>query len=227
MDRRCFVPVLLLSWMLCATSLEAQSVVDPGFLEFTASSDHEFVDQAGQPAVARYEFQLYAVGSAAPIRTVDLGKPTPDANGTIRVPLTTILNPLPAGGTVYEARVAAVGAGGSTPSIASNTFSFQVPCTYSVAPVSRSMGAASGTTTVAVTAPSGCAWTATTTTAWMAVADSSSRGSGNGTVTVAVRANAGTQARIGSLLVAGTSVTVVQGILTVPSAPAGLRIAGR
>ena len=115
----------------------AQPVLDPNFLEFTASADHNGLDPNGAPLVQRYDFLLYALGSPTPTLAIGLGKPTPDANRPIRIALGTILNPLPKGGLTYEARIAAVGPGGSSPSSPSNGFTFQVTCTYSASPTSQ------------------------------------------------------------------------------------------
>jgi hypothetical protein len=196
--------------LACASLAGAQPLSDPNFLEFTASADHDALDSSGQPLVIRYDLLLYVVGSATPIQVVSLGKPTPDPAGTIRLPLNTILTPLPAGGLTYEVRVAAVTAGTSSPSPPSNSFTFLVPCTYGVSPVSRSLGASGGTSTFTVTAPAGCAWTATESASWITIA-SGAAGIGNGTVTLTVAANTAITARNSQLTVAGQTVTVDQG----------------
>jgi hypothetical protein len=108
--------------------------MDPTAVEFTASSDHDALGPNGQPLVFRYELLLYAAGSSSPTTVASLGKPSPDDGGTIRMALASIFNPMPAGGIVYEARIAAVGAGGSGISDPSNSFSFPVTCTYAVTP---------------------------------------------------------------------------------------------
>ena len=159
--------------------------------------------------VTRYEFLLYALGSSTPLRTVDLGKPTPDAAGTIRIALNTILIPMPAGGVEYEVRVTAIGSTGTSASTSSNPFAFAVPCTYTVSPTSRSLTASSGSSTFAVTAPVGCAWSASTSASWMTITGGTS-GSGNGTVTFSVSANTTANQRSGTLTIGGQTVSVVQ-----------------
>ena len=177
--------------------------------------------------VTRYEFLLYNVGSTTPLIVVNLRKPAPDSAGTIRIALSTILVPRPAGGIPYEARIAAVGSGGgSSRSTPSNPFAFQVPCSYSVSPSARWMGSTTGSSTFSVTAPVGCGWSATSSTSWMAIANGGS-GAGNGTVTFSAAANPTTTQRTGSLTIAGRTVTVTQsgGSCTYSVSPAAQSVA--
>ncbi len=81
-------------------------------------------------------------------------------------------------------------------------------CTYSIAPTSQSVSAAGAMGTVSVTAPSGCAWSATSTVPWIAVT-SGATGSGNGTVSFSFMANISTS-RMGTLIVAGQNFTLTQ-----------------
>ncbi len=83
-----------------------------------------------------------------------------------------------------------------------------VSCTYSISPTSSSIAAAGGTGTVAVSAGTGCAWTAGSSASWVAVTSGSS-GSGDGPVTFSVAANPG-DARSGTLTIAGQTFTVTQ-----------------
>jgi hypothetical protein len=82
-------------------------------------------------------------------------------------------------------------------------------CTFSVTPTSFEIDrdAATGLT-VSVTSVSGCAWTATSASAWIVVTDGAS-GSGTGTVIFSVERNRGGR-RTGTLTIAGRTVTVVQ-----------------
>jgi hypothetical protein len=186
----------------------AQPLLDPNFVEFTASPDHDLLDD-GRAIVQGYELRLYLAGASSPSRTGSIGKPAPDGTGTIRVALNTIFNPMPAGGTVYEARIAAVGPGGSAESGPSNTFSFQVACTYAVSPGSRSIAAGGGSSTFSVSAPAGCAWTATETASWITITSGAS-GSGNGTVAFTATANTAGGSRNTTFSIAGHSPTVSQ-----------------
>ena len=109
--------------------LSAQTVVDPRFVEFSPSANHNTNDTDGTPLVQRYSLSVYPVGSSAAFDTMDLGKPTP-SGGVIRVDFLPLLHSVPTPGVVFEARVTAIGPGGSTTSSLSNQFSFQGACTY-------------------------------------------------------------------------------------------------
>ncbi len=93
----------------------------------------------------------------------------------------------------------------------SNIFNFTVGtnCTYSINPTSQSFVAVGGTGSVAVTAGSGCGWTATSNAAWITVTSGAS-GNGNGTVSYSVAVNTGA-ARSGAITIAGQTFTVTQG----------------
>ena len=98
-----------------------------------------------------------------------------------------------------------VGLGGTVSRIVSTT----PPCTYSIAPTSQSVGANGGTGSVAVTAGTGCGWTAVSHASWMHV-NSGSPGSGNGSVGYAVDINASSSPRTGTMTIAGHTFTVNQ-----------------
>ena len=201
--------VLLSLFTAVATTARAQPLVDPNFLEFTVSPDHDALDPSGVAIVQRYDLLLYTVGSSTPTRTVPLGKPAPDPAGTVRLPLTTIFSPLPAGGISYEVRIAAAGPGGSAASAPSNAFTFGVPCSYSVTPSSRSVAAASSTSTFSVTAPAGCDWTAQSGASWISITGGAN-GAGNGTVTFTIAGNPTALTRAGTLTIAGLPRSVNQ-----------------
>ena len=97
-----------------------------------------------------------------------------------------------------------VNLGGSLMRIASTA----PPCTYGIAPTSQNFGAGAGTGSVAVTAGTGCAWTASPNASWLQVT-SGGNGSGNGSVGYSVAANTGA-VRTGTLTVAGQTFTVTQ-----------------
>ena len=82
-------------------------------------------------------------------------------------------------------------------------------CSYTVAPLTASLSSNGGTgPAVSVSTAAGCSWTATTSTSWLKITSSTS-GTGSGTVTFTAAANDG-GARMGSLSVAGQTVTVNQ-----------------
>jgi hypothetical protein len=189
--------------------LVGQSVVDPRVAEFDPSPDHDAVTSSGQAIVQSYLLELYRVGESVPFRSVSLGKPAPATDGKIRVDLVSVLGTLPAGGVNYEARVSAIGPGGSAASGTSNPFSFTSTCAPSISPSSRTLTAAGGTGSVTVTAAAGCGWTAASAAGWMAITGGGS-GSGNGTVTYSVGVNTTSSQRTGTLNIAGQTFTVTQ-----------------
>jgi hypothetical protein len=81
-------------------------------------------------------------------------------------------------------------------------------CSFTVDPLALNLGAAGGTGTVRVSAPAGCAWTASSNASWITVIRGAS-GAGDGTVDLSVAATGGA-ARTGSATIAGQTVTVAQ-----------------
>ena len=160
--------------LLAPAGAYAQSIVDPTTAEFDPSADHN-VTVSGVPVVDHYEIGFYLIAAAQPFQINQLGKPSPDADGKIRV----ALGPRPAPGTLYEARVSAVGPGGAGLSAVSNNFTFTVAvqlrgvahdsgdggrrrrgerrghddaaCGYAVSPTTQAMAAGGGAASVAVT----------------------------------------------------------------------------
>jgi Putative binding domain, N-terminal len=97
-------------------------------------------------------------------------------------------------------------------SVSGQQFTIQqaAPCTFSIVPPAQTFDVAGGTGTVAVTAPAGCAWTATSDPAatWLRVTAGAS-GNGDGTVAFVVDPNTGS-ARSSTLVIAGHSFSVTQ-----------------
>jgi len=85
----------------------------------------------------------------------------------------------------------------------------QTNCTFSISAPSDLHNAGGGAGSVRVTAPDGCSWTATSNAAWLTVTSGAS-GSGIGTVSYASSANPDTTQRIGTLTIAGQTLTVTQ-----------------
>jgi Putative binding domain, N-terminal len=188
---------------------KAQPVVDPRFVEFTRSADHDRTT-GGTPVVQFYSLAIFTQGGSNPLDTIDLGKPTPDANGNIRIAFVPLMHFTPAAGVIYEARVSAVGSGGVGASTVSNTFTFQSSgCAQpTISPTSQSVVAGGGTGSVTVTAATGCPWTAASGASWITVTSGAS-GSGNGSVGFRVAANSGA-ARSGTMTIGGRTFTVNQ-----------------
>ncbi len=92
-------------------------------------------------------------------------------------------------------------------------------CSYALGSTSSSVPAAGGSRGVLVTAPTGCAWTASSAVSWITITAGAS-GSGNGTVSFSVAANTAPASRTGLLTIAGQTHTVTQagaGSTTIPT----------
>ena len=61
----------------------AQSIVDARRVEFMPSADHSRLDANGTPIVNAYTMTIYNAGGTTPVRTVNLGKPTPASDGAL------------------------------------------------------------------------------------------------------------------------------------------------
>ena len=82
-------------------------------------------------------------------------------------------------------------------------------CAYDLSPGSAEVGKDAATGAFSVSAPTECAWTATSSASWLVVS-SGSQGSGNGTVLYAVARNAEVVDRSATITVADRSFTVRQ-----------------
>ena len=105
-------------------------------------------------------------------------------------------------GTVSYSIAANAGTSGrtGTVTIAGQTFTVTqagVPCTFAISPTGTSVGAAATSSTVAVTAPGGCAWSAASNATWITVT-AGGTGNGNGTVSYSIAENPNTTGRTGT-----------------------------
>ena len=82
-------------------------------------------------------------------------------------------------------------------------------CSFSIAPTSASAVVAGVSSTVAVTAGTGCAWTAVSNTGFVSVTGGAS-GTANGTVSYSVATNPAPSQRVGTVTIAGHTFTVTQ-----------------
>ena len=231
--RAASVGAMVVLLIVCGgVSAIAQSIVDARRIEFTPSPDHAVVDANGVALVTNYSLQVFVSGGATPAQTVSLAKPAPDPDGMIRLDFVALLpTPLTAG-VIYEALVEAVGPGGGSGGIRSNTFSFTPPCAPSISPASQSIVAAGGPGSSSVTVGAGCAWTAKSNATWVTITAGAS-GTGPATVSFTVAANTATSTRTGTLTIAGATFTVTQGaadcaftVSPVALAPAGTAVSG-
>jgi len=114
---------LLLCLTLCvwlsATAAQGQTVPNPTTVIFTASADHNLVIE-GFALLTSYRLDFYQPGATAPFQPGrDLGKPVPDATGTITLVMPELFA-IPIG--PYVAKVVAVGPAGETASEFSSPF---------------------------------------------------------------------------------------------------------
>ena len=200
--------------LLCLPSRAIAQTVSPQIVEFDPSADHNRT-VSGVAVVDGYELRFYNVGGSQPLHVIEIGKPAPESDGKIRFNFTALLGAWPVDGVVYEARVAAVGPGGSTTSTISNQFVFPgttpppPPCTYTLSQTSRSVASAATTGSVSVTAGSGCAWTASSSSSWLTITGGGS-GTANGTINYSVSANSSSSARSATLTVGNAAFTLTQ-----------------
>ena len=82
-------------------------------------------------------------------------------------------------------------------------------CSYSVSPTATSAPATGGPGSIAVAAPAGCEWAATSLSAWLTITSGAS-GSGSGAFGFVVAANTTTTARAGSMSAGGHLIGVTQ-----------------
>lgn len=205
--------VTLLGTMLIlasAATLQAQVLSDPRIAEFDPSPDHWAVLATGQSAVLKYELDVYLVGSASPLGTLDMGKPSPDADGKIRYDFAAQIAALSLPGGNYEARVSAVGPEGEALSDPSNPFTFTAvhSCAVYLTPESVQATAGGGRYAVEVATGAGCAWSVATGTAWLH--PGTAGGSGGGRVEFDVDANSSTSPRSGYITIGDVNLVVTQ-----------------
>ena len=208
--RPAFTLLAVLTMLMSAAAATAQTVVDPQQAEFSPSPDHYVTTGAkATPLVKSYSLAIYEVGTAKAIQTINLGKPDPQTDGKIRVRFVSLLNPAPVPGTLYQARVAAVGPGGTSWSELSNTFSFGSGCSTSLTPSSQAFTSAAATGTVSVRTGTGCPWTAVSSAPWLTITGGGS-GTESGSVAFSVDPNPGTIGRSATITVAGEIFTATQ-----------------
>jgi hypothetical protein len=135
----------------------------------------------------------WTASSSAPWLTISSGA-NGTGNGTVRFAAAANTGPQ---------RTATITAGGQTFTVTQGG-----GCTYSISPGSQNLSSAGGNTSVAVTAPGGCSWTASSHVPWITISSGAS-GSGNGSVQLAVAATTDA-ARSGTVTIGGQTFTVNQ-----------------
>lgn len=120
---KCGAVLCALALALGTTGLAtAQTVDQPRALQFQPSEDHNVTLKDGQAAVTSYVIEIYAAGAYLPAYAIELGKPTPGADGLIRYDVSATIANWPVAPGLYEARAVAIGPSGSARSVVSNPF---------------------------------------------------------------------------------------------------------
>ena len=177
----------------------------PNIVAFQPSVDQDAIGADGQPLVRRYELEISRAGSMQLLLTINLGKPAPDADGYVRVIVEDQVNTAALTGLTLEARVAAVGASGTSRSAASNVFAVDV-CRY-LTPGSIEIAGTGTAVETTVVAPNGCGWQVRSTGFPM---PETSAGAGRAHLRIGAAANHSQSARVGAVSVGSEVILVFQ-----------------
>ena len=193
-----------------AAPVAAQTVTNPRNVEFSPSVDHNTTLSSGQPAVSRYDLEVYQAGASAPFQTKGMGKPSPAGDGLIHYDFSGQVVGWPLPGGTYEMRVSAIGPNGTGRSTPSNQFTLSqfAFCTYGWSTASATVAATAGSGTVTLNTQTGCQWTASSSASWLTI----NAASGNATtaITYSFTANPATSPRTATITAGGQTFTVTQ-----------------
>ena len=114
-----------------------------------------------------------------------------------------------AANNTIQSRAGVVTAGGQVLTITQGG----IDCTYSLSLQSASFDFGGGSSSVSVTSPDGCEWSASSNDSWITIT-AGAGGSGDGPVSFAVAANTSIQSRSGSVMVGGQGFTITQDGIT-------------
>jgi hypothetical protein len=210
---------LLLALAAFPSVVVAQTTNDPRVVEFEPSPDHTRIVRGG-PMIDRYELRFYAVGSEALLQSIDMGKPSPDADGWIRYSFAGALTGWAVQNVPYEARVIAIGRYGPSPdAVSATSFTFangrpsSAPpgpaCTFTLTPPSHVVSTSMAVGSFIVVAADGCNWNAVSSAGWLTVTGGD-RGLGTGIVNFTIAANTDDSERIATITVGPSTFTVSQ-----------------
>lgn len=123
--RRLLLLAAVLAWTV---TLAGQTpAVNPSYVIFTPSASHNQTLPDGSAYVTGYTLYLYKVSApTSSVKSVSLGKPTPGADGKIKVKVLTTLAAL-SKDTLHIGRVYVTGGVGSKASADSNPFIMVAP----------------------------------------------------------------------------------------------------
>ena len=219
------------SWL---TVTSGASGTGSGTVAFSASSNPNTTPRTGTIAIGGQTFSVNQAAAACTFALVPASQSVPAAGGTGSTSVTTLAgcawtgvsNNTPwltvtsgasgtGGGTVAFNATANPNTSPRTGTltIGGQTFSVNqaaAACTFSVSPASVAVASSLSSGSATVTSPTGCAWTGiSNSTGWLSVTSGAS-GTGNGSVVFSATANGNATQRVGTLTVAGQTVTVTQ-----------------
>ncbi len=133
-----------------STSIPVSSITDPANVEFTPSVDQDALNPDGTPKLTSYTLAAYLAGGSSQVGpVVDIGKPAPQGDGKIRLPIPPTIKAALVPATVYEMHALANGPGGASSVALSNLFDFSLvppPPSAPAAPTNLRVTGASSTT---------------------------------------------------------------------------------
>ena len=188
----------------CGSSATTSTGPSPAKCQVTLSAPQGAFDASGGSATVTVATQAECAWSAASDVGWITGLSPASGQGAGEVRFQVAANPTPA---LRQGRITLNG-------VAAQVSQTGLQCQVEISPQSQAIGPSGGSGSVSVTAPSGCAWTATGTESWLTISSGAS-GNGNGTVGFQASANTGV-ARIGGVAVGGKTLVVTQ---AAPSAP--------
>jgi hypothetical protein len=173
-------------------------------LSWTAAADTE-TPAAGLSYNLRVGTSAGAGDVVVPM-AADSGRRRIAALGNAQQGTTATVNGLPPGTYFFSVQAVDTAFVGSA---FAEEASFDVTCGYTIDPTSASIGSDGGSSSIDVTAPNGCPWTAQSPDPWITITGGAS-GDGNGTVSYSVAANTGGP-RSGTINVGGQTFAISQG----------------
>ena len=177
-----------LTFSVVQTAANCTYTVAPGEFNAGAGGDTLTVSVTAGPGCA------WSAASTVPwISLSSAGNGTGSGTASFTIAATSSAR---SGSVVVAGRTIAVNQGGGS-----------APCAFSISPESAAVPSAGGGGTVTVTTSAGCPWTASSNAPWLVLTGAVS---GNGPGQVSYQAAPGTEARSGTLTVAGRPFTVNQ-----------------
>ena len=188
----------------CSSSATTSTGPSPAKCQVSLTAPQTSIDSGGGAGTVTVATQAECAWTAASDVTWITGLSPASGQGAGEVRFQVTANPSP---TTRQGRITLNG-------VTAMVSQSGVSCRVEISPQSRSLEAAGGTGAVAVTAPAGCVWNASSSAPWL-VMTGGANGNGNGTITYNVGANTGV-ARLAALTIADQTFVVTQ---AAPGAP--------